>query len=107
MSSKKLKKEEKEWALSTKRFKTVSDDTPVDITKLSEDDKGLYYKDEPYTTKKLQQRLIITYCLKYALYQKSIHRNRDLFLYTSGKQSRMIFMTSVVSEQIINSYYSP
>ena len=59
MSSKKLKKEEKEWALSTKRFKTVSDDTPVDITKLSEDDKGLYYKDEPYTTKKLQQRLII------------------------------------------------
>jgi len=51
MSSKKLKKEEKEWALSTKRFKTVSDDTPVDITKLSEDDKGLYYKDEPYTTK--------------------------------------------------------
>lgn len=52
MSSKKLKKEEKEWALSTKRFKTVSDDTPVDITKLSEDDKGLYYKDEPYTTKK-------------------------------------------------------
>ena len=50
MSSKKLKKEEKEWALSTKRFKTVSDDTPVDITKLSEDDKGLYYKDMPCTT---------------------------------------------------------
>lgn len=72
MSSKKLKKEEKEWALSTKRFKTVSDDTPVDITKLSEDDKGLYYKDEPYTTKKIQQRLIITYSQKYALYQKSI-----------------------------------
>lgn len=53
-------------------FKRVSDDTPVDITKLSEDDKGLYYKDEPYTTKKLHQRLIITYSPKYALYQKSI-----------------------------------
>ena len=107
MSSKKLKKEEKEWALSTKRFKTVSDDTPVDITKLSEDDKGLYYKDEPYTTKKLQQRLIITYCLKYALYQKSIHRNRDSFHCINEKRSLMFFMKSVVFEQIINSYYSP
>lgn len=71
-SIKKLKKEEKEWALSPQGFKRVSDDTPVDITKLSEDDKGLYYKDEPYTTEKLHQRLIITYSPKYALYQKSI-----------------------------------
>ena len=71
-SIKKLKKEEKEWALSPQGFKRVSDDKPVDITKLPEDDKGLYYKDEPYTTKKLHQRLIITYSPKYALYQKSI-----------------------------------
>ena len=40
--------------------------------KKEEDDKGLYYKDEPYTTKKLHQRLIITYSPKYALYQKTI-----------------------------------
>ena len=71
-SIKKLKKEEKEWALDPQGFKKVSDDTLVDITKLPEDDKGLYYKDEPYTTKKLHQRLIITYSPKYALYQKSI-----------------------------------
>ena len=71
-SIKKLKKEEKEWALSPQGFKRVSDDKPVDITKLPEDDKGLYYKDEPYTTKKLHQRLIITYSPKYALYQNSI-----------------------------------
>lgn len=71
-SIKKLKKDEKEWALNPQGFKRVSDDAPVDITKLSEDDKGLYYKDEPYTTKKLHQRLIITYSPKYALYQKSI-----------------------------------
>lgn len=71
-SIKKLKKEEKEWALDTKGFKRVSDDIPVDITQLPEDDKGLYYKDEPYTTKKLHQRLIITYSPKYALYQKSL-----------------------------------
>ena len=71
-SIKKLKKEEKEWALNPQGFKRVSDDLPVDITKLSEDDKGLYYKDEPYTTKKLHQRSIITYSPKYALYQKTI-----------------------------------
>ena len=71
-SIKKLKKDEKEWALNPQGFKRVSDDAPVDITKLSEDDKGLYYKNEPYTTKKLHQRLIITYSPKYALYQKSI-----------------------------------
>ena len=71
-SIKKLKKEEKEWTLNLQGFKRVSDDLPVDIMKLPEDDKGLYYKDEPYTTKKLHQRLIITYSPKYALYQKAI-----------------------------------
>ena len=71
-SIKKLKKEEKEWALDPHGFKRVSDDLPVDITKLPEDDKGFYYKDEPYTTKKLHQRLIITYSPKYALYQKAV-----------------------------------
>lgn len=71
-SIKKLKKEEKEWALDPQGFKNVSDDTPVDITKLNSNDKGLYYKDEPYTTKKLHQRLIITYSPKYAAYQRTI-----------------------------------
>ena len=71
-SIKKLKKEEKEWALNPQGFKRVSDDTPVDITKLPADDQGLYYKDEPYTTKKLHQRLIITYSPKYAIYQKTL-----------------------------------
>lgn len=71
-SIKKLKKEEKEWALDPQGFKKVSDDTPVDITKLNSNDKGLYYKDEPYTTRKLHQRLIITYSPKYAAYQRTI-----------------------------------
>ena len=71
-SIKKLKKEEKEWALDPQGFKKVSDDTPIDITKLNSNDKGLYYKDEPYTTKKLHQRLIITYSPKYAAYQRTI-----------------------------------
>ena len=71
-SIKKLPAEDRKWTLDKTGFKRVSDDKPVDITQLSEDDTGLYYKDEPYTTKKLHQRLIITYSPKYALYQKSI-----------------------------------
>ena len=71
-SVKKLKREEKEWALNPQGFKRVSDDAPVYLAELPEDDRGLYYKDGPYTTKKLHQRLIITYSPKYAAYQKSI-----------------------------------
>ena len=45
----------------------------MDLTKLTGDDKNqIYYKDEPFTTKKLDQRLIITYSPKYATYQKAI-----------------------------------
>jgi transposase len=75
-SIKKLSKEDKKWALNKTGFKRVSDDEPIDITNLSEDDTGLYYKDEPYTTKKLQQRLIVTYSPKYAAYQKEIRQKQ-------------------------------
>lgn len=72
-SIKKLPAEEREWALKPTGFKRVSNDEPVDITNLTEKDKNsLFYKDEPYTTKKLHQRLIITYSPKYAAYQKNI-----------------------------------
>ena len=72
-SIKKLPAEDREWALNRKGFKRLSDDLPVDITQLDEDDKQrLFYKDEPYTTKKLHQRLIITYSPKYAAYQKTV-----------------------------------
>ena len=71
-SIKKLPAEDKAWALDKTGFRRVSDDKPVDITKLPDDDTGLYYKDEPYTPKKLHQRLIITYSPKYARYQKTI-----------------------------------
>ena len=71
-SIKKLKAEDKEWALDGKGFKRVSDDTPVDISKLPDDDTGLYYKEEPYTPKTLHQRLIVTYSPKFAKYQKAV-----------------------------------
>lgn len=72
-SIKKLPAEDRTWALNRNGFKRLSDDASMDITKLSEDDKDqLYYKDEPFTTKKLHQRLIITYSPKYASYQKAV-----------------------------------
>ena len=76
-SIKKLPKEDKTWALDKNGFKRVSDDQSVDITQLPDDDTNLYYKDEPYTTKKLHQRLIVTYSPKYARYQKTI-RNKQV-----------------------------
>lgn len=75
-SIKKLKKDDKQWALDPHGFKRVSDDHPADIAKLSADDKGLYYKDMPYTTSKLHQRLIVTYSPKYALYQRSLREKQ-------------------------------
>lgn len=75
-SIKKLQAEDKEWALKKEGFKRVSDDTPVDISKLPEDDNGLYYKEEPYTPHTLHQRLIVTYSPKFARYQKSVRENQ-------------------------------
>lgn len=71
-SIKKLKAEDKEWALNPVGFKRVSDGKNVDISTLPDDDTGLYYKEEPYTPHTLHQRLIVTYSPKYARYQKTI-----------------------------------
>lgn len=76
-SIKKLPTEDRAWALNKQGFKRVSDDKPVDISLIPEDDTGLYYKDEPFTTSRLHQRLIITYSPKYARYQKTI-RSRQV-----------------------------
>ena len=76
-SIKKLPAEDRAWALNKQGFKRVSDDKPIDISLIPEDDTGLYYKDEPYTTKRLHQRLIITYSPKYARYQRTL-RSRQV-----------------------------
>lgn len=76
-SIKKLPSEDKEWALKKTGFRRLSDNAEVDITNLSDTDSNeLYYKDEPYTTKKLHQRLIITYSPKYAAYQKTLRQKQ-------------------------------
>lgn len=90
-SIKKLPAEDKVWALDKTGFRRVSDNKLVDITKLPDDDTGLYYKDEPYTPKKLHQRLIITYSPKYARYQKTIRDaqvDRAKKMITSGNTKK-------------------
>jgi len=71
-SIKKLPREEREWALNMSGFKRLSNGKEVDISSLDEDEEGLFYKEIPYTTSKLHQRLIITYSRKYAAYQKAV-----------------------------------
>ena len=72
-SVKKLKDEYKQTALDKNGFKRLLDDKPVDLSKLTEADKGsIFYKDIPYDGKRVEQRLIITYSPKYAEYQKTV-----------------------------------
>ena len=76
-SIKKLSAEYKELALNRKRFRRLSDHKLVDLDQLTDDDfDQLFYKEEPYSSKKLEQRLIITYSPKYAAYQKEIRQKQ-------------------------------
>ena len=72
-SIKKLAAEYREAALNRKGFRRLSDNRLVDLDQLDENDYDeLFYKEEPYSTKKLENRLLITYSPKYAAYQKEI-----------------------------------
>lgn len=75
-SIRKLQAEERTWALNKQGFKNISDNKDVDISNLSYTDKGIYYKEIPYTPKKLHQRLIVVYSPKYAVYQKTIREKQ-------------------------------
>lgn len=76
-SIKKLKKEEKEWALDNRGFRRLSDGKEIeDISKIDPEDKDVYYKEDPYTPKRIHQNLIVTYSPKYAMYQKTIREKQ-------------------------------
>lgn len=78
-SIKKLRGEEKEWALNGKDFKSLNNDANVDLKemlKYANEINGIFYKEIPYTTKRLHQRLIVTYSPKYAAYQKAIRERQ-------------------------------
>ncbi|NNJ28620.1 IS1634 family transposase [Lacrimispora defluvii] len=72
-SIKKLRAEDKALALNKEGFKRLSDDKKVKFESIRDDDANeLYYKEIPYTSGNIDQRLIITYSPKYAVYQKTI-----------------------------------
>ena len=76
-SLKKLSAEEQKCALDPSRFRRLSNDQPVNISELTEKDSdSLFYHEEPYSGKKLEQRMIITYSPKYAAYQKEIRKRQ-------------------------------
>lgn len=90
-SIKKLNSEDRAWALDKSGFRRISDGSFVNISELSEDDDGLYYKEVSYMPKDVDQRLIVTYSPKYARYQKTIRDsqvNRAEKLLTTGKVRR-------------------
>ena len=76
-SIKKLPEEYRTLALNKKGFRCLSDHKAVDLNSLTDDDKEeLFYKEEPYSSKKMEQRLLITYSPKYAAYQKEIREKQ-------------------------------
>lgn len=91
-SLKKLAQEEQEAALNTTGFRRASDNKLVDLSKLTEEETdGYFYKEEPYSGKKVEQRMIITYSPKYAAYQKQLREKqieRALKMIENGKSKR-------------------
>lgn len=72
-SIRKLRAEDKELALNRKDFRRLSDNKRISFEAISGDDSSeLYYKEIPYTSGNIDQRLIVTYSPKYAAYQQSI-----------------------------------
>ena len=91
-SIRKLAAEYRETALNRKGFRRLSDNRLVDLDQLSRaDDDELFYREEPYSTKKLENRLLITYSPKYAAYQKEIRAkqvDRALRMLKDGKHKK-------------------
>ena len=91
-SIKKLKKEEKDWALAPTGFRRLSDGKEIeDIRNIDPEDKDVYYKEDPYTPKNIHQTLIVTYSPKYAAYQREIREKqveRAKEMLSAGKHNK-------------------
>lgn len=91
-SIKKLPEEYRKAALDRNGFRRLSDHKSVDLTALTDKDQDeLFYKEEPFSSKKMEQRLLITYSPKYAAYQKKIREQqveRAKAMLSSGKHRK-------------------
>ena len=96
-SIKKLKKHLKEWALTPTGWSMEGSKLLYDITKLEESEEGLekyrdctFYKERWITEDGLEQKLIVTFSLKYQHYQRQIRTRqveRALKLIAAGPSS--------------------
>lgn len=82
-SIKKLKAHLKKWALDTKGWRLSGSSKEYDISKLEETEESReFYKDKTFYKERwikengLEQKLIITYSLKYKNYQRRIRNNQ-------------------------------
>ena len=77
-SIKKLKKHLKKWALDPDGWHLANDDKIYNITKLNEekDVEKIYYKERWIKEKGLEQRMIVTYSIKYKDYQRKIRKSQ-------------------------------
>ena len=91
-SIKKLPEEYKEAVLNRSGFRRLSDHKYADLSALTDADQDeLFYKEEPFSSKKMEQRLLITYSPKYAAYQKKIREQqveRAKAMLSSGKHRK-------------------
>lgn len=63
--------------MDNRGFRRLSDGKEIeDISKIDPEDKDVYYKEDPYTPKRIHQNLIVTYSPKYAMYQKTIREKQ-------------------------------
>lgn len=69
----------KEWALSTKGFHLAGDSQEYDISEIDEDlhKNSIFHKERWINERGLEQRIIISYCVKQRNYQREL-RNRQV-----------------------------
>lgn len=79
-SLKKLKKEDREIALSPTQFKRIGSNKFINLLDLDESDpsvfESIYYKEVPIESKKVSETLIVTYSPKYKAYQSTIRQGQ-------------------------------
>lgn len=79
-SIKKMKKFLKEWAISPTGWKIIGDNNVYDISEIEENKEKFkdktFYKERWIKENDLEQRLIVTYSLKYKEYQRKIRNSQ-------------------------------
>lgn len=89
-SLKKLKKDDKEIALSPKQWRLLGSNKFINLEDLDETDplvqEAIYYKEIPLDSKDLSENLIVTYSPKYKNYQRTIRSRQIERAYNSLKK---------------------